>query len=68
MGLYSEKPIKKSELLKINNASNTSQVGWYMTVIPALRRLRQKDWKFEDSVDYIARPCLKKRNLIYLIH
>ena len=25
-----------------------------------IRRLRQKDYKFEDKQDYIVRPCLKK--------
>jgi hypothetical protein len=29
---------------------------------PALRRLRQEDYKFKASLDYIARPCLKNKN------
>jgi hypothetical protein len=28
---------------------------------PVLRRLKQEDCKFEVSVDYIVRPCLKKK-------
>jgi hypothetical protein len=32
-----------------------------MTVIPSLRSLRQVDHKFEVSLGYIARPCLKKQ-------
>jgi hypothetical protein len=32
-----------------------------MLIIPALRRLRQEDHKFEASVDYIARPDLQKK-------
>jgi hypothetical protein len=30
-----------------------------MPAIPALGRLRQEDDKFEDSLDYIVRICLK---------
>jgi hypothetical protein len=29
-------------------------------VIPALRRLRQKDHEFEANQGYTSRPCLKK--------
>jgi hypothetical protein len=29
-----------------------------MPVISALRMLRQKDPKFENSLNYIARPCI----------
>jgi hypothetical protein len=32
-----------------------------MTVIPALRRLRQEDLKFKASLGYIARSCLKNK-------
>jgi hypothetical protein len=38
-----------------------SQMWWFMPVIPALGRLRQKDWKFEVSMDYIARLWLKTK-------
>jgi hypothetical protein len=31
-----------------------------MPIIPALGRQRQEDLKFESSLDYIARSCLKK--------
>jgi hypothetical protein len=30
-----------------------------MSIISALRRLRQKDQEFKASLDYIIRPCLK---------
>jgi hypothetical protein len=31
-----------------------------MSVIPALGRLKQETLQFKVSLDYIARPCLKK--------
>jgi hypothetical protein len=37
-------------------------VWWYTAVIPALKRLRQKDDKIETSLGYIAGPCLKNNN------
>jgi hypothetical protein len=33
---------------------------WCTPVIPVFKRLRQEDFKFEDSLDNIERPCLKK--------
>jgi hypothetical protein len=30
-------------------------------IIPAFRRLRQEEHKFEANLGFIARPCLKKR-------
>lgn len=34
---------------------------WYMSVIPASGRWRQEDYcKFESSLDWEARSCLKK--------
>jgi hypothetical protein len=38
-----------------------SWVLWLTPGIPALRKLRQKDLEFEDSMSYIARPYLKKQ-------
>jgi hypothetical protein len=35
-------------------------VWWCSSVIPALRRLNHE---FQDSLSYIARPCLKKKIL-----
>jgi hypothetical protein len=33
----------------------------YMVIIPAFSRLRQQGCRFEASVGYIVRPCLKKK-------
>jgi hypothetical protein len=32
-----------------------------MPIIPALMRLRQEDYEFKFSMDYIMRCCLKKK-------
>jgi hypothetical protein len=32
-----------------------------VTIIPALRRLKQDDPHFKASLGYIGRPCLKKK-------
>jgi hypothetical protein len=40
--------------------ATASWVWWYIPVIPALRRWRQKDWEFEDSLDYTVRSCPNK--------
>jgi hypothetical protein len=32
-----------------------------MPIIPALRRLRQKNENFQDSLGYITKSCLKKK-------
>jgi hypothetical protein len=47
---------KKENLLKYESCS----VGWYSPIILSVRKLRQKDYKFEARQDYIVRPCLKK--------
>jgi hypothetical protein len=37
-----------------------------MPVISGLRRLRQEDQEFKDSLGYIVKPCLKKKNQMSL--
>jgi hypothetical protein len=36
-----------------------------MPLIPALKRMRQEDQEFKASLDYIARPYLKKKKMQY---
>jgi hypothetical protein len=36
------------------------QAWWYMPIIPAFRRQRQMDGKFQVNLGYLARFCLKK--------
>jgi hypothetical protein len=35
------------------------QAWWYMSITPALRRLRMKELNFKDNLGYKARSCLK---------
>jgi hypothetical protein len=43
--------------------SSLSQVWWFMPVISAPRRQKQKDLEFEASQGYIADPVSKKKKL-----
>jgi hypothetical protein len=36
-------------------------VWWLILLIPALRRLKKEDHKFEAILCYRVRPCLKKK-------
>jgi hypothetical protein len=45
-----------------NTLLKMSWVRWYMSVTPALRRLRQENGKFEASVVCIVAPCLKNNS------
>jgi hypothetical protein len=47
-----------------NTKVSLSQAWWHTPLIPALRRLKQKDHKFEASLGYIARPSLKKKKKV----
>jgi hypothetical protein len=48
------------EKRKTRNKKNTMQSGQCTAVIPAPGRQRQKDQKFEASLDYISRSCVKE--------
>jgi hypothetical protein len=47
-----------------------SLVQWLMPVIPALKRLRQLGLqsKFEATLDYTVRLCLKKKKIYKTAH
>jgi hypothetical protein len=37
-----------------------------MSIIPVLRRLRQKDHQIKANLGYIMRPCLKKKKIVII--
>jgi hypothetical protein len=53
-----------TEVIYLRTLKSKGKVwAWWCTPgVPGLRRLRQKDNKFEDSLCYIARLYLKKEN------
>jgi hypothetical protein len=44
-----------------NHEVRRSWAWWFISVIPALGRLRKEDHQFEVSLCYIGRPCTKKQ-------
>jgi hypothetical protein len=44
----------------LNQNQQTSRAWWYTPVSPALRRLRQEDFKLKASPSYIWRAFIKK--------
>jgi hypothetical protein len=44
----------------------SGQTQWLTPIIPTLRRLKQEDLEFKVSLAYIGRPCLKKKERIFL--
>jgi hypothetical protein len=54
-------------LNEVTNKCPCGQPWWFMPVIPALRRLRQGDSKFEVSLGYTVRSCLKNQTKVPLL-
>jgi hypothetical protein len=50
-------------MAQVKKANYANREQWYMSIIPALRRLRQEDHQFEDSLGYLvsSRPVSKKK-------
>jgi hypothetical protein len=45
-----------------HHKERNSHVRWCPSLIPALWRQRQEDYKVKASLGYIERPCLKRKN------
>jgi hypothetical protein len=56
------------KILVLKNYIIKSQLWWYTPVIPALRRLKQEDYKFKASLGLTLRSYLKKKKPIYYIN
>jgi hypothetical protein len=51
---------------KFDRKVNVSLEWWYRPIISELGRLKQEDLEFKASLDYIARPCPKKKKKLSL--
>jgi hypothetical protein len=49
------------DLIRVIRNNTAGQAWWYIPVILALGRLRQKDHKFKTGLGHRVRPCLKKQ-------
>jgi fumarate reductase subunit C len=58
---YKIKERKGIQFLHLKKILFLRQVWWCILVILALGKLREEDRKFEASLDYKARPCLRKK-------
>jgi hypothetical protein len=50
--------LRKAPFVTVNKEICVSWVWWCVSIIPALRRLRQEDQEFQGSLGYIARDHL----------
>jgi hypothetical protein len=56
--------LETSVIMNLNKGKFQNWAWWYMPIIPALGMLREEDLKFQPSLGYTVRLCLKKKKKV----